>query len=187
MPLFSFCVFRRSRPLLLALAISCAAAPLFFAGSLYFAVPAVAAEFGDPGDRMRVEWRKGRVVVGVYPRPNEGYIQIARRVMETPSGYKAIETFNGKRPVRTGIPVDFPITALKPVLWGRALRALHPGDELTERGWTHNVSGPGETLIQLTEAYTGSKRRCRELARNNKMKNTKKQQQKKTKNPEKQN
>ena len=176
---FSASVFRTIRPPWLpAPALSRLCRVFLLAAGLLCAVglpgvawPVKAAEFGDPGERMRVEWRKGRVVGGVYPRPNEGYIQIARRVMKAPADFKAIEAFNAKRPVRTGIPVNFPLIALKPVLWGRALRALHPGDELTGRGWTHNVSDPGETLIQLTEAYTGSKRRFRELARYNRLKN----------------
>ena len=178
MPLLSTCVFRTIRPPLSPVLVLSRLALIFLMAAMFCitGLPgdgrlAMASDFGDPGDRMRVDWRKGRVVVGVFPRPNEGYIQISRRVMADPADFKAIVAFNGKRPVRTGFPVNFPITALKPVLWGRALRALHPGDELTERGWTHNVSGPGETLIQLTEAYTGSKRRFKELARYNRLKN----------------
>ncbi|NIR96995.1 MAG: LysM peptidoglycan-binding domain-containing protein, partial [Gammaproteobacteria bacterium] len=52
-----------------------------------------------------------------------------------------------------------------------ALRAMYPDDELTERGWAHTVTDPLESLIQLTEAYTGSRRRFRELARYNKLAN----------------
>ena len=136
-----------------------------------WATPVPAADFGDPGSRMRVVWRGGLLVAGVYPQSNEGYIQLARRVMEKPEAYRPIVAFNGKAPVRTGVPVYFPITVLKPVLWARALRALYPEDELTARGWSHHVTDPNENLIQLTEAYTGSKGRFKELARYNRLKN----------------
>ncbi|NIR96996.1 MAG: hypothetical protein GWO39_02515, partial [Gammaproteobacteria bacterium] len=60
----------------LSLALAC----LF--GVAWLAVPAApAADFGDPGSRMRVYWLNSRLMVGVQPQPNEGYIQLARRVM----------------------------------------------------------------------------------------------------------
>jgi N-acetylmuramoyl-L-alanine amidase len=52
-----------------------------------------------------------------------------------------------------------------------ALHAMYPDDELTERGWAHTVTDPLESLIQLTEAYTGSRRHFRELAHLNHLRN----------------
>ena len=130
-----------------------------------------AVDFGDPGARMRVYWLDGRLVVGVYPLANEGYIQIARRVMTDPEQYPAIVAFNRKRSPQAGRPVNFPIATLKGAQRGQALRALYPDDELTERGWSHRVTDPLESLMQLTEAYTGSKRRFKELARYNRITN----------------
>jgi N-acetylmuramoyl-L-alanine amidase len=132
---------------------------------------ALAVDFGDPGARMRAYWLNGKLVVGVSPLANEGYIQIARRVMERPEDYAAIVAFNKERPVLAGTPVNFPIASLRPELRGNALRALYPEDELTERGWSHHVTDPLESLIQLTEAYTGSMSRFKELARYNRLSN----------------
>ena len=129
------------------------------------------AEFGDPEYPMRVAWIGSEILVRVYPRPNEGYIQLAGRVMADPSGYQGIVAYNGHRPVRLGHPVAFPLAALKPRLRGHALRALYPDDTWGERGWVHRVVHPAENLIQLTEAYTGSKRRFLALARYNGLEN----------------
>lgn len=152
--------------------------PLRFAVSLCLLVLALATavkaepvDFGDRDSPMRVYWLNGRLVVGVYPQANEGYIQMARRVMAEPEDYPRIAALNRKQPVITGRPVVFPIAMLRTELWGQALHAMYPDDELTERGWAHTVTDPLESLSQLTEAYTGSQRRTRELARYNKLKN----------------
>jgi N-acetylmuramoyl-L-alanine amidase len=119
----------------------------------------------------RAFWLQGQIVAAIPPLPNEGYIQIARRVMADPDGYREIMAFNGNRTPQHGRPVRFPLNTLKPELRGNILRALYPEDEMTERGWAHHVTDPLETLIQLTEAYTGSKRRFRELGRYNRIRN----------------
>jgi N-acetylmuramoyl-L-alanine amidase len=116
---------------------------------------------------MQVYWANGRIVVGVYPEPNEGYIQISRRMLEQPERHEEVRAFNGGRPVMTGITVKFPLVMLKPALRGAALLALYPEDEMTEEGWAHTVTDPLENLIQLSESFTGSKRYFRELARRN--------------------
>ena len=116
-------------------------------------------------------WYQGRIVVAVKPLPNEGYIQIAERVMLHPGRYREVIAFNGKRPVQRGRSVRFPFSAIKMRMRGNILRAMYPEDELTEKGWAHSVTNPLETLIQLTEAFTGSKRRFRELARINRLGN----------------
>ena len=126
-----------------------------------------AAEFGDPDQPMKAYWWKGQIVVEVLPQPNEGYIQIARRVMADPAQYPDIVAFNRKRPVMAGRPVAFPVVTLTPELRGLALRAMYPEDEMTERGWAHRVTDPLENLIQLSWAYTGSPRYFKELARYN--------------------
>ncbi len=141
---------------------------------LLLLVPGVAAladpvDFGTAQARMRVYWLNGKLRVGVYPQPNEGYIQIARRVMAKPDDYAQIAALNRKQAVITGRPVVFPITTLQPPLWSAALHAMYPEDELTERGWAHTVTDPLESLIQLAEAYTGSKRYFRQLARYNRI------------------
>ena len=116
-------------------------------------------------------WFQGQIVVAVVPRPNEGYIQLAERMMTHPERYREVMAFNNNRPVQKGRSVRLPLILLKPRLRGGILRVLYPEDELTEKGWAHHVSDPLETLIQLTEAYTGSKRRFRELARLNRISN----------------
>lgn len=152
--------------------------PLRFAVSvcllMLLLAPAVSAEPVDFGERespMRVYWLNGRLVVGVYPQANEGYIQMARRVMAQPEDYPRIAELNRNQPVMTGRPVVFPIAMLQPALWGQALHAMYPDDELTERGWAHTVTDPLESLSQLIEAYTGSQRRTKELASYNKLRN----------------
>jgi N-acetylmuramoyl-L-alanine amidase len=142
--------------------------------ALLLSLPAAPAlgdpvDFGEAGARMRVYWLNGRLMVGVYPLANEGYIQLARRVMADPDAYAAIEALNRKQPVMTGRPVVFPIATLKTELWAQALHALYPEDELTDRGWAHTVTDPLESLIALSEAYTGSQGRFRELARYNRL------------------
>jgi len=134
--------------------------------------PSVAqgAEFGDPAEPMHVDWYRGRIIVGVLPRPNEGYLVLAQRILEDPTQANALARFNGDRPVMAGVRVKVPLILLKPALRGQALHALAPEDELTERGWSHRVENPVETLIQLTEAYTGSKARFRQLAKFNNLK-----------------
>jgi N-acetylmuramoyl-L-alanine amidase len=116
-------------------------------------------------------WYQGRIVVAVKPLSNEGYIQIAERVMQHPRKYRDVIAFNGNRPVQRGRSVRFPLSTLKMPMRGNILRAMYPEDELTEKGWAHSVTDPLETFIQLTEAYTGSKRRFRELARLNRITN----------------
>lgn len=123
------------------------------------------------GPPLQVYWANGRIVAGIYPEPNEGYIQIARRVLEHPERHEEVRAFNGGRPVMAGIAVKFPLVMLKPALRGAALRALYPEDEMTEEGWAHTVTDPLENLIQLSESFTGSKRYFRELARRNGIKN----------------
>ncbi|MBI4082627.1 MAG: N-acetylmuramoyl-L-alanine amidase [Candidatus Lambdaproteobacteria bacterium] len=130
---------------------------------------ALAVEFGAGDARMRVYWWKGTLVVGVYPLPQEGYIQIARRVMEQPDRYADIAAMNDNRPVQEGRQINFPLHTLKLALRGDALRAMYPNDELAERGWAHTVSDPLETLIALTEAYTGSRGRFKQLAAYNRI------------------
>ena len=129
-----------------------------------------AAGPGESQTPLQVFWANGRIVVGIYPQPNEGYIQIARRVMEHPERHAELHTFNGNRPVMAGITVKFPLVSLKPALRGMALLALYPDDEMTEEGWAHTVTNPLESLIQLAESFTGSKRYFRELARRNRLK-----------------
>ncbi|MCZ6646005.1 MAG: N-acetylmuramoyl-L-alanine amidase [SAR324 cluster bacterium] len=116
-------------------------------------------------------WLQGQIVAAVKPLPNEGYIQIARRMLEAPERYLEIAAFNNNRPLQKGRSVRIPLNLLKPEQRGNILRMLYPEDELTEKGWAHHVTNPLETLIQLTEAYTGSKRRFRALAQFNSLKN----------------
>lgn len=132
--------------------------------------PGSAAEFGDPAARMHVDWSAGRIIVGVLPRPNEGYLLLARRLLDNPDNYRVLAAFNRNRPVMAGVRIKVPLNLLILPLRGEALRALYPEDELTERGWAHRVESPVETLIQLTEAYTGTKARFRQLARLNNLK-----------------
>jgi N-acetylmuramoyl-L-alanine amidase len=120
---------------------------------------------------LQVAWINGRIVVGILPLPNEGYIQIANRVLEHPERFAEIGAFNQNRPVMTGRTVKFPLVSLQPALRGAALRALYPEDELTEEGWAHTVTDPLESLLQLTESFTGSKRYFKELAKRNRLKN----------------
>ncbi|HUJ74743.1 MAG TPA: N-acetylmuramoyl-L-alanine amidase, partial [bacterium] len=110
-------------------------------------------------------------VVSVLPKANEGYSILARRLLEHPQQQGQVAAFNGRRPVLQGVAVKMPLKLLKPALRGAALRALYPDDELTEQGWAHTVSDPLESLIQLTEAYTGSTGHFRELARRNALRN----------------
>jgi N-acetylmuramoyl-L-alanine amidase len=137
---------------------------LLFAAAVCFAAPAVA--YRPP---PKAFWLQGRIVAAVRPLPNEGYILLAQRVMEKPENYRKIIAFNNNRPVQQGRSVRLPLIALKPELRGSILRTMYPEDELTEKGWAHHVTNPLETLIQLTEAYTGSKGKFRQLARLNRI------------------
>jgi len=136
---------------------------ILFVVALAWSRAAWAVEFAHGDATLEVYWFKGGLVVEAYPLPNEGYIQMARRLMAEPE----VVAFNRNRPVRRGKAVAFPIALLRAELRGAALQALYPDDEMTERGWAHRVTDPLETLIQLTEAYTGSKARFRQLARYN--------------------
>ena len=129
------------------------------------------AKFGDPAAPMTVFWAKGQLIVGVLPEPNEGYIQLAARVLEDAGDFQDVLALNGNREPMRGVRVWVPLVRVKLPLRGDALRALYPEDDLTERGWSHRVDDPLETLIQLTEAYTGSKARFMELARLNALRN----------------
>lgn len=129
-----------------------------------------ATSFGAPDAPLKAYWTNGTLLVSVQPALNEGYIQIARRLLETPGGPAQLTRFNGNRPVMTGVAVKLPLALLKPELRGAALRAMYPDDEIVEGGWAHTVTDPLENLIQLTEAFTGSKRHFKELARRNDLK-----------------
>ena len=128
-------------------------------------------DFGDPAEPMVVAWAGREIRVWVRPRENEGYLQLARRVMAEPERYRDIVEYNGNRPVMLGRGVAFPFAAIKPALRGEALRALYPGDYPAERGWVHRVAYPSENLIQLAEAFTGSKAKFQALAKLNKLRN----------------
>src|SRR5690349_884478 len=78
--------------------------------------PALLVAGPDAARPMQVYWAHGRIVVGIYPESNEGYIQIARRVMEHPEQHEEVREFNGGRPVMAGIAVKFPLVMLKPAL-----------------------------------------------------------------------
>jgi len=157
-----------------------AAAALALAGALLvlaalFSGPGRAAaggatSFGTPDAPLKAFWTNGNLLVSVQPAPNEGYIQIARRLLEKPGEAAQLARFNGNRPVMTGVAVKLPVTLLKPELRGAALRAMYPDDEMVEEGWAHTVTDPLENLIQLTEAFTGSKRHFKELAKRNDLK-----------------
>ncbi|MBI3994007.1 MAG: N-acetylmuramoyl-L-alanine amidase [Candidatus Lambdaproteobacteria bacterium] len=151
------------------LAASLALLLLWSAGATTFA--ADIAKFGDPAAPMTVFWAKGQLIVGVLPEPNEGYIQLAARLLEHAEDYQDVLALNANRAPMRGVHVWVPLVRVKLALRGDALRALYPEDDLTERGWSHRVNDPLETLIQLTEAYTGSKARFKELARLNALRN----------------
>lgn len=127
--------------------------------------------FGPPEAPLKAFWTSGKLLVSLRPAANEGYIQIARRLLENPERYAELAKFNGQRPVLSGVTVKVPLALLKPELRGAALRTMYPDDELTEEGWAHTVTDPLENLIQLTEAFTGSKRHFKELARRNQLRN----------------
>lgn len=128
-------------------------------------------DFGGPGAPLKAFWTSGQLLVSVRPQANEGYIQIARRLLDKPEQHPELARFNSNRPVLTGVAVKVPLALLKPELRGAALRAMYPDDELTEEGWAHTVTDPLENLIQLTEVFTGSKGHFKELARRNQLKN----------------
>jgi len=130
-----------------------------------------ATVFGPPDTPLSAFWTSGRLLVSIRPAANEGYIQIARRLLEKPERHGDLAQFNEQRPVRTGVTVKVPLALLRPELRGAALRAMYPDDELTEEGWAHTVTDPLENLIQLTEVFTGSKHHFKELARRNQLKN----------------
>ncbi len=128
-------------------------------------------DFGAPGTPLKAFWTSGQLLVSVQPQANEGYIQIARRLLDQPERHPELARFNSNRPVMTGVAVKVPLALLKPELRGAALRAMYPDDELTEEGWAHTVTDPLENLIQITEVFTGSKRHFKELARRNQLRN----------------
>ncbi len=130
-----------------------------------------ATAFGAPDAPLTAFWTSGKLLVSLRPAANDGYIQIARRLLEKPERYADLAQFNDQRPVRTGVTVKVPLALLRPDLRGAALRAMYPDDELTEEGWAHTVTDPLENLIQLTEVFTGSKRTFKELARRNQLGN----------------
>ncbi|MDH4246672.1 MAG: N-acetylmuramoyl-L-alanine amidase [Deltaproteobacteria bacterium] len=133
--------------------------------------PAHALRITAGGVAMEAYWFQRQIVAEVLPEANEGYIQLSRRLLAEPERHAEVATFNKQRPVMAGHPVAIPLNLLRPELKGDILRALYPEDELTERGWAHTVADPLESLIQLTEAYTGSPSRFKELARLNRLQN----------------
>lgn len=127
--------------------------------------------FGTADAPLTAFWTNGQLLVSVRPAPNEGYIQIARRLLENPERHAELARFNDNRSVLTGVAVKVPLALLKPELRGAALRAMYPDDEIAEDGWAHTVTDPLENLIQLTEAFTGSKRHFKELGKRNGLRN----------------
>ena len=125
--------------------------------------------FGDPADPMIVAWAGREIRVWVQPRANEGYLQIARRVMADPNRYPEIVRHHGGRPVMLGHPVSFPLPLVKPEIRSQALRAMYPGDYPTDDGWVHRVAFATENLITLAEAFTGSRGKFTALAKRNKL------------------
>ncbi|MDH4121622.1 MAG: N-acetylmuramoyl-L-alanine amidase [Deltaproteobacteria bacterium] len=155
--------------------------PLFFASPLWLvwlamllqAVSGVAwgAGFGPADQPMEAAWRDGKLWALVTPLADEGYIPLAKRVLEDPARHGELAAVNRNRPVQRGRAVKIPLEWLKPDLRGAALRAMYPEDDLTQRGWEHRVGHPQENLIQLTLVYTGSTGRFKELAAYNRLKN----------------
>ena len=118
-----------------------------------------------------IYWYQGKIIASVVPRANEGYIQLSRRILADPARYPQLAKFNKQRTIQRNRAVHVPLPWLRASLRGIGLRKLYPDDDLTERGWAHRVTDPLENLIQLTESYTGSKARFKELAAYNNLRN----------------
>lgn len=164
--------FTAGRSLFVQLALASAAVLfLLIAGAWPAQAQSPASGLAAPARMERAYWYQGQIVVTVLPEANEGYIQFARRVLEEPAQHPGLTRFNRGKAIQRDRAVHVPLMWLTLPLRGEALRMLYPDDDLTERGWSHHVTDPLENLIQLTEAYTGSKSRFRELATYNRLTN----------------
>ena len=116
----------------------------------------------------RLYWGNERFVAVVEPQPGEGWLQLSERLLAEPEAYRAaLIAFNRQRPLRTGVGVHLPVLWLQLELRGQALQSFYPDDELTERGWSHIVADPLETLLHLTMLFTDQGALYRQVARAN--------------------
>ncbi len=119
------------------------------------------------GEKRQVQWKNGVITVGVFPRANEGYLELSARVIGHRGYADKVAKLNAKKPLWQERAIWFLLSWLPLKQQGDALRALHPEDGLTEKGWTHTTAYSQESLSQLAEAYIGDVGRVPSLAKFN--------------------
>ena len=106
------------------------------------------------GQKMRVDFSKGEIRVQLQPRRGDGIYRFASWSMrDWKNNFHRIEQYNGNRPLRIGQYVSFPFRVLNPRMQGIALQALFLHDSQEEKGWTHRVMFPGETVSLVSGLF----------------------------------
>ncbi len=120
------------------------------------APPETSAEPLQTRSDIRPRFVNGKIIVDVYPRNGEGYIDMALRISHEPKAWKKLKRWNGNRrfPQR-GRPIPVPYDYLNARYRVQAVRKLFPKDRMGSDGWKHVVTYKGETTWFISELFTG--------------------------------
>ncbi|MDQ7066102.1 MAG: N-acetylmuramoyl-L-alanine amidase [candidate division KSB1 bacterium] len=141
----------------LILMLSCAgSAPIYVMPGAVPEPAANGAHAPAPQQDIRPRFSNGKIVVDVYPRHGEGYIDVALRISHEPKAWRKLKRWNGNRrfPQR-GRPIPVPYDYLNARYRMQAVRKLFPKDRMTGDGWKHVVTYRGETTWFIAELFTG--------------------------------
>ncbi|RMD92327.1 MAG: LysM peptidoglycan-binding domain-containing protein, partial [Calditrichaeota bacterium] len=145
--------------LLFIIQFSCAgSAPLYVAPG---SNPAYSAgqrksQYSREGRDFRSRFKQGKIIVDIYPRRGEGYIDLAVRISNQPKQWQKLKKWNGnlKFP-RRGRPIAVPFDYLNITYRLKAIKSLFPRDAYTSKGWKHYVTYAGETMWFIAATFTG--------------------------------
>ncbi len=109
----------------------------------------------------RVEWRRGgQPVLLALPRPGEGWLDLAERLVGSRGRAGALRSANPSTPAPLrDVRVRVPWEVLSGARRLEAARALFPADRRVDDGWEHVVVAPfggeAESWWELAERYCG--------------------------------
>lgn len=121
-------------------------------------------------EELRAHFSEGEILVDVFPRQSEGYIELAIRISNQPKNWQRLRSWNkNARYLKVGVPVQVPFSYLNARYRLLAVQTLFRHDRMTATGWQHRVTYRGETMWFLSETFTGDGNNYPEIQRANGM------------------
>lgn len=105
---------------------------------------------------FRARFSESKIVAQIYPRRNEGYIDMALRISNQPKQWQKLKSWNrNRRFPQVGMLIEVPYTYLNKTYRLAAIEYLFKKDKFGSRGWEHVVTFRGETMWFIAETFTG--------------------------------